>query len=111
VTSDPYVDPLTGVLRNKLGLSTHLSLQQAERDITRAALIRLAARPLRGSYDLAHLRAFRRVIFGDIYEWAGEVRTVSIAKADVFCLPQFVPSEADRIFGELEQEYLLVGPS
>ena len=36
---DPYADPVTGVLRNKLGLSTTEELQAAEREITHAALI------------------------------------------------------------------------
>jgi len=26
-------------------------------------------------------------IFGDIYEWAGQIRTVAIAKGSLFCLP------------------------
>jgi hypothetical protein len=36
---DPYADPATGVLCNKLGLSTSAELDAAERDITRAALM------------------------------------------------------------------------
>ena len=36
---DPYADPVTGVLRNKLGLSTAGQLETAEREITHAALI------------------------------------------------------------------------
>ncbi|MEV5706895.1 Fic family protein [Actinoallomurus sp. NPDC052274] len=106
---DPYIDPATGVLKNKLGCDTHEALRQAERDITRAALIRLAVRPVVGAYDLDHLCAFHRAVFGDIYEWAGEVRTVTIAKGDVFCLPQFIPSEGERIFGSLAKEEFLVG--
>lgn len=106
---DPYIDPATGVLRNKFGCGTHESLRQAERDITRAALIRLWAHPVGGTYDLDHLRAFHRAIFGDVYDWAGDLRTVSIAKGDLFCRPRFIPSEADRIFGALAKEDFLGG--
>jgi cell filamentation protein len=33
-----------------------------------------------GAFDLAHLRAIHRHLFQDIYEWAGELRTVEINK-------------------------------
>jgi hypothetical protein len=38
---DPYSDPVTGVLYNKLGLETSAGLETAEREITHAALILL----------------------------------------------------------------------
>jgi cell filamentation protein len=77
---DPYADPVTGVLRNKLGLSAAGELETAEREITHAALIFLKESPVQPSYDLGHLCAIHRRIFGDIYEWAGQLRTVAIAK-------------------------------
>jgi fido (protein-threonine AMPylation protein) len=72
VAGDPYADPATGVLRNKLGLITAGELEAAEREITHAALISLAETPVRASYNLRHLCAIHRRIFGDIYEWAGQ---------------------------------------
>jgi cell filamentation protein len=84
---DPYADPLTGVLRNRLGLSTTGELEVAEREITHAALIFLKESPVAASYDLRHLCAIHRRIFGDIYDWAGQLRTVAIAKGTWFCLP------------------------
>jgi cell filamentation protein len=47
------------------------------------------------------LRAFHRLILGDVYDWAGELRTVSIAKGSVFCLPQHLESYGADIFGRL----------
>jgi cell filamentation protein len=54
---DPYADPATGVLHNKLGLSTAEELEAAEREITHAALIFLKESPVQPSYDLGHLCA------------------------------------------------------
>ena len=65
---DPYADPVTGVLRNKLGLGTTGELEIAEREITHAALIFLKESPVPPSYDLGHLCAIHRRIFGDIYD-------------------------------------------
>jgi cell filamentation protein len=109
VPEDPYADPVTGVLRNKLGLSTAEELQTAEREITHAALIFLRESPVPPSYDLGHLRAIHRRVFGDIYDWAGQLRTVAIAKGSWFCLPQYIESSAAEIFRALHGENLLRG--
>jgi cell filamentation protein len=109
VPDDPYVDPATEVLRNKLGLSTLAELEAAEREITHAALIFLKESPVPPRYDLVHLSEIHRRIFSDIYDWAGQLRTVAIAKGSWFCLPQYIESSAADIFRALHGESLLRG--
>ncbi len=104
---DPYTDPVTGLLRNKLGLDTAAALEAAEREITHAAMILLRGSPVRATHDLPHLRAIHRRIFGDIYDWAGQVRTVAIAKGSMFCLPQFIEQAMAGISAQLRQEGFL----
>ena len=106
---DPYSDPVTGVLYNKLGLGTVAGLEAAEREITHAALILVDESPVSPSYDLPHLQEIHKRIFGDIYEWTGQIRTVAIAKGAMFCLPQYIDSSAAVIFGELHDEDCLRG--
>lgn len=36
--------------------------------------------PPRGNFDLDHLRAIHRHLFQDVYDWAGELREIEIAK-------------------------------
>ena len=108
---DPYADPVTGVLRNKLGLTTAGELEDAEREITHAALVFLKEAPVQPAYDLGHLCAIHRRIFGDIYGWAGQLRTIVIAKGSWFCLPQYIESSAAETFGALHGEDLLRGLS
>jgi cell filamentation protein len=109
VPDDPYTDPVTGVLRNKLGLATAEELATAEREITHAALILIRESPVRPIYDLSHLCAIHQKIFGDIYEWAGQIRTVGIAKGSLFCLPQYIESSSAGIFRALRSENSLQG--
>ncbi len=106
---DPYTDPLTGVLRNKLGLETAAELVAAEREITHATLILIRESPVRATYDLPHLRAIHRRIFGNIYEWAGQIRTIAIAKGSLFCVPQYIESSSADIFRALRGENSLRG--
>jgi cell filamentation protein len=109
VQDDPYADPVTGLLRNKLGLDDKEELAAAERAITYAALILLRDSPVRPSYDLVHLCGIHARIFGDIYDWAGKIRTVAIAKGSPFCLPQHIESAAADLFRGLRGENLLRG--
>jgi cell filamentation protein len=109
MSEDPYTDPVSGVLRNRLGLRTTGGLEAAEREITHAALIFLKESPVAASYDLGHLCAIHGRIFGEIYDWAGQVRTVAIAKGTWFCLPQYIESAAAEVFRALRGERLLRG--
>lgn len=99
--TDPYRDPDTGVLRNLLGITDPAVLEQADADFSAIRLAQLQRRELPGDYDLEHLRGFHRAVFGDVYPWAGELRTVWIAKGDPFCMPQHIESSAHNIFGRL----------
>lgn len=65
------------VLRNKLGLRDAAELELFER---RLVMQRIAQGAPSGDFDLAHLRAIHRHLFQDVYEWAGELRTVEISK-------------------------------
>jgi cell filamentation protein len=107
VADDPYTDLVTGVLLNKLGLSTAGESEAAEREITHAALILLRESPVRPGYDLPHLCAIHQRIFGDIYDWAGKIRTVAIAKGSLFCLPQYIETAAVDVFRALRGENFL----
>jgi cell filamentation protein len=48
-------------------------------------------------------------IFGDIYDGAGQFRTVAIAKGTRLCLPQYIESAAAEGFRGLHGESLLRG--
>jgi cell filamentation protein len=109
--SDPYTLP-GGTLRNLLGIQDRDALAQAEADIASAVATVLVSRQIPGSYDLTHLRRFHAALFGKIYDWAGELRTVEIAKgASAFCRVALIESYAADVFGRLAAEQWLRGRS
>ncbi|NRQ18909.1 Fic/DOC family protein [Ensifer sesbaniae] len=68
----------TGVLRNKLSLTTHSELRPAEYALTHIRQIEIAeGRGPSGNFDRAHLKAIHGYIFQDVYEWAGHTRNES----------------------------------
>jgi len=77
---DPYIDPDTGLLRNRVGARTQAELDQAEGDLTYIRAAELQERPVRATGDLDEYRAIHRQLFQDVYPWAGEVRTVDLRK-------------------------------
>ena len=107
MTWDPYLDLQSGRLRNRLGITDARALRHVEAELTASRIYDLIRSPIPGAYDLAHLRAFHRQIFQDLYDWAGELRTVSIGRGRLFSLPQHLEADAGELFDWLARaEYL-----
>ena len=52
---DPYIDPQSGVLRNRFGLADQQSLDRAEANAVSIRSILLQLNPLKGNFDSEHL--------------------------------------------------------
>ncbi len=88
--SDPYLYPRSGVLRNKLGLRDEALLATMERALVAQ---RISEGAPSGDFDLDHRCAIHRHLFQDVYDWAGEVRRVELAKGgDQFQFRKFIPT-------------------
>lgn len=82
MTDDPYIDSKTGILRNIPGLTTQQELDDFEAERTCARLAELDRHPLPGKFDAEHFKAVHKYIFQDVYEWAGQPRTINAPKID-----------------------------
>ena len=102
-----YCYPDSDVLVNKLDIRDPNKLQIFERKLTMLRLLELIDKPIEGKFDLKHLQAIHAYIFQDVYDWAGKIRTVDIAKGNTFCNVRFISSQADVIFSKLKEEYYL----
>lgn len=73
--SDPYIDPQSGVLKNRLGIRDQYELDEVEREAATAAadVIQDGYGPER-TFDREHLKALHRQMFSRVYEWAGSMR-------------------------------------
>lgn len=109
MASDPYADD-KGVLHNKLGIRDETKLARVEGDLTALRIAELKIDPIKGNFDRAHLNAVHQHIFQDVYKWAGQERTVDIAKGDSpFARTQFIESSTDRLLTRLDREGGLKG--
>lgn len=99
-----YCYPFSNVLKNKLGIEDAAKLNRAEREITSLRLANAKINPIKGQFDLKHLQELHRYLFSDLYDWAGEIRWVNIAKGNLFCNYEHIEKNAVRLFEKLQQE-------
>lgn len=69
---EDYFIPGTTVLRNKFGETDPERLREKEEFAAYVRLAELAAHPIDGGFDCAHMKAIHRSIFQDVYDWAGD---------------------------------------
>ncbi|MFF7707855.1 putative adenosine monophosphate-protein transferase Fic [Pseudomonas sp. NPDC007930] len=99
---DPYCYPGTDVLRNHLGLKDALLLQEAERDLSRIAAAEIEFQP--PPYGRGYLRTLHKQLFQDLYDWAGECRSVDISKDTTrFCTASRIIPEGNKLFAQMER--------
>lgn len=115
--SHPLAYPGTNVMQNRLGLRDAQKLRQFEYAAANARLRQLIAHPIRGNFDLDHLKAIHKHLLGDTYDWAGQTRDEVFARneviytkgRDVFALHSELKPDATKLFAGLAKENRLQG--
>jgi cell filamentation protein len=106
---DVYCIPGTAVLKNKAGITGQDQLDEYEGDFTAIRLLELTQNPVEGFFDLAHLCKIHQYLFQDVYEWAGEVRSVDIIRGESrFCNVRHIQSYSNTVFSAIAAEKFLV---
>jgi len=105
---DPYIYNDSTVLVNKFNIRDEAILEEAEKEFTTLAAldIEFQAPP----YDFLYLCNIHKKLFSDLFEWAGELRTIDISKGQTrFCNYRYIEKEANIIFAKLEKDGYLQG--
>ncbi|WP_375658231.1 type II toxin-antitoxin system protein adenylyltransferase VbhT [Bartonella sp. CL436QHHD] len=109
-SGDSYTDPETGVMYNRFGIKDKATLQRVESTISYVKSFEFVHTPIGGKFDLDYMKEIHRRLFGDIYEWAGQVRLVDIAKGNsMFASYNQIESYAPKITKKLAKEQYLRG--
>ncbi len=104
-----YCYPHSTVFKNKLNLTTRAELKVAERQITSLRTAQLLQQGLKGTFNFEYLKSIHKFLFGDVYDWAGEIRRINISKGNMFCAFQFIDDQAQILFNQLKEENYLQG--
>ncbi|WP_079474197.1 Fic/DOC family protein [Marinococcus halophilus] len=95
----------SGVLVNKMNFREKAKAEKIEQIITTYRLQQMmTAKKVLGSFDEEHIRRIHRRLFSDVYAWAGEFRTVDLAKGRTSFLPAAFIDRGLRHLKESVQE-------
>jgi cell filamentation protein len=110
IEDDLYVYSGTSVLRNLAEIRDGERLDRFESDHCFARLLELYENPLALGFDLDHLKRTHQYLFQDVYAWAGEFRTVNMAKGNSFFARQeHILPEVQKVLARLAKERFLRG--
>lgn len=107
---DRYTYPGAEVLKNKSGIEDPHLAYALETEVAYYRLVEFSAHPIPGDFDLDHLRAMHRAVYADLWDWAGEIRTVDTGTTNTglaHCRPQFIVEQARIVFGGIERDDFL----
>ena len=100
IDATDFTIPGTGVLRNKLGITDSAALLKATTDSTVLRLAELHASPIRGGFDSAHLQDIHHHLYQDLYDWAGELRSIEAHNVPASQVEKSLNSVLDRLSRE-----------
>lgn len=111
---DPYIDQSSGCLHNLLGIKDSEELSKAETALVlnRCYELELASldKAVDKEFDFQHLKHIHKHLFQDVYEWAGQVRHVDLAKGETRFLPHsLIEQAAHHTFSGLKEQNYLKG--
>ena len=97
----------TTCLVNKLGIRDEEKLAEVEAQITFAKTVMLEENPIEGNFDFEHFKRIHEFLLCDLYEWAGQVRTVDISKKRTkFLDAKSIEKIANKCFSKIAEGYL-----
>lgn len=107
---DPYLYDDVDILKNLANIKDHDLLSRAEADITNLSMLAVYNQSYK-VFDTKTLQDIHSNIFGQIYDWAGEFRTIQIAKyEDVlggdtvrYTFPKQIKKELNAVMKEVKK--------
>lgn len=102
--------PDTTVLINKLNIRDQHELDALEKQITLLRGIQAEQETEFVNVDFEFYKSLHRTLFGDLYDWAGTLRTINISKkGTVFCDYEQLQKLGTLKFRRLADEHFLCG--
>lgn len=107
--TDIYCYPNTNILINKFDIRDSDKLHETEKELTSINTQEALEIQIKGDFDLSHLKAIHKFIFGDIYEWAGQIRGGDFLSkgSSIFCRSMYIEGMANDIHQKLKAEKYL----
>ena len=79
--------PGTTCLINKLGIRDEAVLAETEAAVVLGKASLLDQQPIAGGFDFDHYKRIHQFLFCDLYDWAGQIRTINLSKKGTAFVP------------------------
>ena len=79
--------PGTTCLVNKLGIRDERTLAETEAAVVLGKASLLDQQPIPGGFDFGYYKRVHQFLFCDLYDWAGQIRTINISKKGTAFVP------------------------
>ena len=110
LTSDCYEG--TTCLINKFNIKDENILKDLETTGTFSKITEYSLNPLFNTFDVNHYKAIHKYLFEDIYEWAGEYRSVDMSKKGTsFAKAESIDKLMAKCFARLQAKNCFLGLS
>lgn len=99
------------VLKNKLGIKDTGELEEKERLITTYKLANIydnSKIACEQTFDVNHYLGIHKYLFGDIYDFAGEIRVENIKKSFPFCVPNLIYENLKKTLDRAKEQVKLI---
>ncbi len=108
LTNDCYEG--TTCLINKFDIKDENVLKDLETTVTFGKITEYSLNPLFNTYDVTHYKAIHKFLFEDIYDWAGEYRTVDMSKKGTsFAKAENIDDLMSKCFDRLKRNNFFKG--
>ena len=104
---DPYCYEGTKTPVNKLNIRDYEVLRTKMRDVVPIRIAELEKHPIVKEMSSDYLRSIHRHLYGDLFQWAGEYRTVDYPNDPTACRTEYIGSCVDDIFKEMKKKDFL----
>lgn len=95
--------PDTTVLINKFDIRDEEKLNEVESVLASARFAEWLNAPKADSFDFEHYKTIHYFLFSDLYDWAGQIRTVNISKKGTkFTSAENIEEQAALVFKRLK---------
>lgn len=105
VEKSKYCYANTDVLINKQNIKDNETLAKIERIHVTYVLSNLYLKPIKGNFDIDHYLKIHKILFQDLYPFAGTIRKENISKGGIpFCRPEFIYDNLKSLLTKMNED-------
>lgn len=103
---DSYFYDNSNTLRNKLNIRNAIDLERVANEFAVAGMVDLSEESIPKEFDTEYLKHVHKILFGDVYDWAGEFRTCKMSRNQDYCEPEKIEFELNRFCSEFRENFV-----